>query len=124
VKRRPWLCLALAALGGCGELGPDYGEATDAGTAACGLKDSDPDTPVSWAEIKGEILAKRCGCHMTPAGFGATVGGLLLADRGSAGVTRRPGAKMPRAPSRPERPATATWSRRRARRRLSARACP
>jgi hypothetical protein len=84
VKRRPWLCLALAALGGCGELGPDYGEATDAGTAACGLKDSDPDTPVSWAEIKGEILAKRCGCHMTPAGFGATVGGLLLADRASA----------------------------------------
>jgi hypothetical protein len=75
---------ALWSLTACGELGPEFGEPTDAGTTACTLVDSDPSSPVSWAEVKGEIFAKRCGCHMTPAGFGATVGGLLLADHASA----------------------------------------
>lgn len=82
---------ACALLFACGELGPEYGDAVDGaatgGTgapAACALTDSDPATPVTWAEVKDTILAKRCGCHMTPTGFGATVGGLLLADRASA----------------------------------------
>jgi len=85
--RRRAGCGVMAALWGltaCGDLGPEFGGATDAGTTACTLVDSDPSTPVSWAEVKGEIFAKRCSCHMTPAGFGATVGGLLLADHAAA----------------------------------------
>lgn len=79
------LTLALGATA-CAEIGPDVGEALDAGAepGACVLEDSDPEADVRWADVKGVIFEKRCGCHMTPSGFGATVGGLLLADRDSA----------------------------------------
>lgn len=78
--------LFAALLAGCGPEIGDEAEVADAATGAegCGLTDSDPATDITWDEIRETLFAKRCGCHMTPAGFGATVGGLLLADRASA----------------------------------------
>ena len=78
-----WALLGLASTA-CAEIGPDVGEALEVDTGACMLEDSDPETDVRWADVRSVIFAKRCGCHMTPAGFGATVGGLLLADHASA----------------------------------------
>lgn len=72
------------ATASCGDLGPEIGEALDVDTGACVLEDSDPATDVRWADVKKVIFEKRCGCHTTPSGFGATVGGLLLADHASA----------------------------------------
>jgi hypothetical protein len=132
MKTRRILVLALLWLGsaGCAEVGPDIGEAVelDTDTGACVLEDSDPATDVRWAEVKGEIFAKRCGCHMTPSGFGATVGGLLLADHASAlkgGRHQNAGRRTRRRwPSPPATPAAATSWARPAPRRPSARACP
>lgn len=88
-------CLLLAACDGIApEVGAelDLGAVTDAdggtggvpGTGTCGVHDSDPSRKVTWSDVRSKVLEKRCGCHMTPSGFGATVGGLLLERRDTA----------------------------------------
>ena len=77
-------CALALLVGACGEAGPEIGDELEAPSGECTLADSDPETDVLWADVKTTIFEKRCGCHMTPSGFGATVGGLLLATRASA----------------------------------------
>lgn len=86
IVRVRWALTFSVVTGGC--MGPEIGEtlssAVDFDSGECSLADSDPDTPVTWVDVRGKVLEKRCGCHMTPSGFGAVVGGLLLATRESA----------------------------------------
>ena len=96
------LVAALAATSGCGAVDPEVGEDVDAAAGggvegACESLDSDLERGVTWAEVKEQVLAKRCGCHTTPGGLGVTVTGLDLSTRAGAlaGGRNTPDAVVP-----------------------------
>jgi hypothetical protein len=80
-----WLApLLLISLSACGELDPNIGEERETIADLCEVGDSDPNTDVSWVEIRDTVFRGRCGCHTNTGGLGQTVGGLNLDDRQAA----------------------------------------
>lgn len=93
-----WLAplLTLVACAACGELDPAVGPdrvgppdfeplpPLDGGAdqgPPCDIVDSDPGTPVGFADVQSRVFGQFCSCHTTPGGSGQIIGGLDLRDR-------------------------------------------
>lgn len=84
--RSGWSALAMLGLLtlGCGELDPEIGPERETAADICEVGDSDPNTDVTWVQVRDTVFRGRCGCHTTTGGLGQTVGGLDLDDREKA----------------------------------------
>ncbi len=61
------------------------GPSADAATnETCQLADSDPETEVTFDQIRNELLLPRCSCHTIAGGLGQVVGGLDLDSHAAA----------------------------------------